>query len=85
MIAAVLTDIDKGMPNGQRYSDASAATARAAWLVVKRHCLDRSEAQCREIVKTWLKSGVLYNDEYDDPIERKPRKGLRVDGSKRPR
>jgi hypothetical protein len=84
MIDAVLADIANGMPNGQRYSDANAATARAAWRVIQQHCPDRSEAQCREIIKVWLKSGVLYNENYDDPVERKPRKGLRVDDSKRP-
>jgi len=36
------------------------------------------------IIKTWIKSGLLYLDDYDDPVERKLRKGLRVDHSKRP-
>jgi hypothetical protein len=85
VIDAALADIDSGMPNGQRYSDANAATARAVWQVIKRHSSDRSEAQCRDIIKTWLKSGVLYNDEYDDPIERKLRKGLFVNAAARGR
>lgn len=81
---AALTEIEAGMPNGQRYSDAAKADDRAAWRVVQRHCLDRTEAQCREIIKTWVKNGVLYSEAYDDLVERKPRKGLRVDPSKRP-
>jgi AAA domain len=81
---AALTEIEAGMSNGQRYSDASAARERAAWLVVQRHCLDRTEHQCREIIKTWIKNGVLYKEDYDDPIKRETRPGLRVDGSKRP-
>jgi hypothetical protein len=81
---AALTDIDKGMENGQRYSDAARAPNRAAWPIVLRHCPDRTEAQCREIVRTWVKSGLLYAEEYDDPVERKRRKGLHVDHEKRP-
>jgi hypothetical protein len=81
-IEAILADIATGMPNGQRYSDVGAAKARAAWAVVQRHCPGHNEAQCREVIKTWLKSGVIYNAGYEDPIERKPRKGLHVDRSK---
>jgi hypothetical protein len=81
---AALTEIEAGMANGQRYSPAPNADTRAAWPVVQRHCPDRTEAQCREIIKTWVKTGLLYNEDYDDPIDRKSRKGLRVDQSKRP-
>jgi hypothetical protein len=31
-----------------------------------------------------VKNGVLYRDDYNDPIERKARKGLRFATSKRP-
>ena len=72
------------MPNGQRYSDAGPAKERAAWRVVQRHCPDRTEPQCREIVRTWVETGLLFNEEYDDPVERKARKGLKVAQGKRP-
>jgi hypothetical protein len=82
---AALTEIDAGMPNGQRYTDAGGGTGpRAAWRVVHKHCADRTEGQCREIIRTWLRNGVLLNEEYDDPVERKPRTGYRLDTSKRP-
>jgi AAA domain len=81
---AALDEIEAGLANGQRYSDAGPATSRAAWRVVQHHCPDRTEPQCREIVRTWVKNGVLVNEDYDDPIERKPRKGLRVCNEKRP-
>jgi len=75
----ILADIDRGMPNGQRFSKSNAATKRAAWPVVQKHCPDRTEDQCRQIVKGWLKpGGPLYADEYDDPIESRPRQGLFV-------
>jgi 5S rRNA maturation endonuclease (ribonuclease M5) len=84
VLNTALTDIEAGMPNGQRYSDAARTSTRAAWQVVQRHCPDRTEAQCREIIKTWVKNGVLYHEDYDDPVDRKERKGLRLDPSKRP-
>jgi hypothetical protein len=81
----VLTEIDTGMPNGQRYTDAGGGTGpRAAWKVVQKHCADRTEGQCREIIQTWIRNSVLYPEKYDDPIDRKPRNGLRLDTTKRP-
>jgi hypothetical protein len=74
-------DIEAGMPNGQRYSAESPAKARAAWPAVQRHW---TEPQCRKIICTRLTNGVLYVEEYDDPIGRKLRKGLRVNPAKRP-
>ena len=81
---AALDEIEAGLPNGQRYSDAPKATDRAAWLVIQRHCPNRTENQCREIVRTWTKTGVLTSDNYDDPVVRKTQKGLRVCPAKRP-
>ncbi|MBR0945551.1 AAA family ATPase [Bradyrhizobium liaoningense] len=81
---AALDEIEAGMPNGQRFSDASSATSRAAWPVVQKHCPDRSERQCRDILRTWIRNGVITIEEYDDAVERKPRKGLRVCHGKRP-
>jgi hypothetical protein len=81
---AILTEIDAGLPNGQRYSDSSKATDRAAWKVVERHCPGKPEGQCREIIRTWVKNGVLRSEPYDDPVRREEAKGLRLDVTKRP-
>ncbi|UQR67716.1 helicase RepA family protein [Bradyrhizobium sp. C-145] len=81
---AALDELEAGLPNGQRYSDASKAADRAAWQVIQRHCAGRTEPQCRDIVKTWVKNGVLIREDYDDPVTRKPLKGLRVCHGKRP-
>jgi len=81
---SALDDIDAGLPNGQRYSNAGKAAERAAWPVVQRHCPGKTEQQCRDIVNTWVKNGLLCAADYIDPVTRKPLKGLRVDSSKRP-
>src|SRR5262249_52652750 len=67
---AALTEIDAGVGNGQRYSGTPSAKERAAWPVIQRHCPDRTEAQCREIIKAWMKTGLLYERGYDDPVQR---------------
>jgi hypothetical protein len=81
---AVLTEIDKGMPNGQRYSDSATATTRAVWPVVMKHCPGITEAQVKMIIRTWVQNKVLFPEGYADPVERKERKGLKVDDAKRP-
>jgi hypothetical protein len=85
MLDAMLDDLDRGMPDGQRYSDHGAAKDRAAWRVVRSHCPERREAQCREIIRQWIKAGVLFADKYLNPVHRKEEKGLFVDPGKRPR
>jgi len=57
---------------------------RAAWKLVQRFCVDKSEQQCRAIVRTWEDNGLLYVKKYDDSVQRKLRDGLYVDNTKRP-
>jgi hypothetical protein len=80
---AIIDEIDKGMENGQRYSDAPAATDRAAWAVVTKH-IDRTKEQARAIIKTWVENQVLIKVEYKDPTARKPRMGLSANPANRP-
>jgi hypothetical protein len=80
----ILNDIQAGLPNGQRYSDAGAAKNRAAWWVVRNHYPGKPEAQCRDIINTWVKSGLLLSEDYDDPVTFKSSKGIQVDDGKRP-
>jgi hypothetical protein len=82
-IALGLID-ENGLATGQLYSDASSAKGRAAWPVVQQNCPDKSEGQCREIIRTWVRNKVLYAKEYDDPVQRKKLSGLFVNETKRP-
>ncbi len=82
---AILDELDAGLDGGKRlYSDHPRATDRAAADVVLRYVSRLNRAQAREIIKTWIKNGVLYRESYDDEVERKQRQGLRVNRLKRP-
>jgi hypothetical protein len=84
-INVILDQFNLGLPDGQRFSNAPAAgDERAAWRLVQSNCPDKSEGQCREIVKTWLKTGLLFPKQYDDPVQRKERSGLFLNDEKRP-
>lgn len=80
----ILDDIDAGTEGGERYSDNNAAKSRAVWRVVQQHSPEKTEGQCREIIKTWLKTGLLTVVEYTSPRRHEPAKGLAVDVSRRP-
>ena len=80
---AILDDIDKGLPDGTRYSHANAAKTRAAWRVVQTRIPDKNDKQCREIIQAWINGGVLYEDDCKDS-KGDPAKGLFVEPGKRP-
>jgi hypothetical protein len=79
----IIDEIDAGLLNGRRYSDANNATERAAWKVIVKR-LERTEKQARAMIKAWVKNEVLLKEDYEDPAERKTLKGLRANPVKRP-
>ena len=84
LLNRILDEIDAGLPDGNRYSSASAATDRAAWRVICTHAPEKSEAAARRIIKTWIKNGVLISTDSENPTTRKTVKGLQVVNAKRP-
>jgi hypothetical protein len=85
LLNRILDDIEAGCPDGNsRYSSGNAAKDRAAWKVVLRHAEGKGEAQAKDIIKAWLKSGTLFNERYEDKVARKELDGLRVNATKRP-
>lgn len=84
LLNRILDELDTGMPDGERYSAAPSARKRAAWRVVQAHAPHRSEAQCRQVITTWLGTGLLRVEEYDSPTRREAAEGVVVDASKRP-
>jgi len=79
----ILDEIAKGLADGWLYSHEGAAKDRAAWRVITKRA-DRTEKQAREMIKSWIKNGVLTVVDYRDEKDRKDRKGLRVNDAKRP-
>jgi hypothetical protein len=84
LLNRILTVIDAGLPDGNRFTDAPNVKDRAAWKVVVDHAPNKSAAQAREIIKTWVKNGVLERRDYTSPTTWKEVKGLWVNQSKRP-
>lgn len=80
----ILSEIDQGLPTGSLFSNLPKVGDRAAHLIVQKHLPDKIEGQAREIVRTWIKNRVLNYVDYEDPVVRKSRKGLRLDPTKRP-
>jgi hypothetical protein len=76
IVNRIYDEIDAGLPNGQRYSDAKSAKQRAAWRVVQKHCPGKPESLCREVVRAWVSNGGLVVNEYPDPVQRKTLSGL---------
>jgi hypothetical protein len=83
-INAILTDIDAGLRDGNRYTDAAKAVERAAWRVIVKHSPATSEAAARQIIRTWVVSGLLIRRSYENPATRKDVNGFWVDPVKRP-
>ena len=77
-INAMLDQIERGPSEGRRYSAANRAEGRAATLAVTKHCPALNEKQARQVIATWLRSGMIETRDYVDPIDRKPRGGLFV-------
>ena len=78
LLNRILSVIDEGLPDGNRYSDGPNTGERAAWRVIVAHATGKTEPQAREIIRTWVKNGVLVVEPYDNPKTRKQVNGLRV-------
>jgi hypothetical protein len=84
LLNRVLDAIATGLPDGNRYSDSHNAKERVAWKVIQEYAPEKTEAQAREIIKTWVKNGVLEHEDYINPTTRHTVKGLKVNAAKRP-
>lgn len=83
-IDVALDAIEAGLPGGSRYT-ASRRGETERWVgnvLVEVCCI--GEGQAAGVVRQWMKSGLLYSEEYRDPLQRKKLAGLRVNATKRP-
>ncbi|HEX3399408.1 MAG TPA: AAA family ATPase [Acetobacteraceae bacterium] len=79
-----LDRIEAGMEGGGRFTDTRRhpATRWAGQVLIEMFSV--TEQQATDLLSAWLKSGVLYREEYFDKSQRKDRTGLRVNALKRP-
>jgi hypothetical protein len=75
---------ETGKPTGERYTDANAAVTRAVWKVVQKFAPQKTEGQCRAVIRQWVKNGVPEAKDYYSEADRKDRSGLHVNNPKRP-
>ena len=64
LLNRILTTIDAGLPDGNRFTDGPRSPERSAWKVIVEHAPTKTEAQAREVVRMWVKNGVLVRRDY---------------------
>tara|TARA_R100001443_G_scaffold110848_1_gene123048 strand:- start:106 stop:1473 length:1368 start_codon:yes stop_codon:yes gene_type:complete len=79
----VLWQISAGLDDEQRYllTNKSNSPRWAGQLLVDEGI---NRASAKAVLKTWVGSGLLFMDNYHNPVRRKPEDGLFVDMSKMP-
>lgn len=82
VIHRILNEIKEGK-DGQKYSFRPQSNRWVGDAIVE-NALEKTEADAKQIVKEWRKSGLLFEDEYQNDETRKTAKGVFVDESKRP-
>ncbi|MFC0384353.1 helicase RepA family protein [Muricoccus vinaceus] len=82
---AILDRIAAGNGQGQRFSGSRRGRSNTRWAGnVVMEMFDVEEGQAGKVINAWLKSGLLVEGEYSDPVTRKKAQGVTVDHSKRP-
>ncbi len=80
----ILDELDRGLPEGRRYSRAPQAKDRAAWPVVQNIVPTLNEEQAKKVIADWVKNQVIEARQYHDPEARREISGLFVNSAKRP-
>lgn len=79
----VLQGIEKGLPDGQRYLP-HRRNQSGRWVGTPLEDRDFKLPQAKEIIRAWVKEGVLVIDDYENPVRRKTEKGCFVNFEKLP-
>jgi hypothetical protein len=73
----ILDQIEAGLPNGQRYSNAAKVDdSRRVWRVVQQFAPSLNDAQAKNVIATWFRNGTLTSRSYTDPISRNEQKAV---------
>jgi hypothetical protein len=79
----VLSQISQGLPDGQRYIAVNSRNT-VRWAGSLLTDVGVSEGASKSILRTWLQTGLLFEDVYRNPERRKNETGLFVDATKIP-
>lgn len=71
--------IDKHLPDGEMWSWQKQAQSRWVGNLIISMAINTSEAQAKEVVNTWLNTGLLVKSEYESGTQRKTRNCVEVD------
>jgi len=74
--------IGEGLDDGQRYTWTQRSASRWAGTVLVQ--MGIADGAAKTIIRAWQQSGVLYSDEYKNPVRRRSDEGLFVDYDKLP-
>lgn len=80
----VLDVINEGPEPGILYTATKQGGSDRSVVSVIVRMLDVAEGKAKKMVKEWLKSGLLWEDEYKHPKYRRMVRGVRVNHNKRP-
>lgn len=86
-IGIILDRVDAGMESGERYTASTKGGAKTTGRWVGSLLIDLaglSEGMAAKVVKTWIANGVLVEDEYQCPVQRRKRTGLFAPQNARP-
>ena len=86
-ITIILDRVQAGLETGERYcvTTKGGTKGNGRWIgCLMNEVLGMGEAQTKKVVATWLKNGVLIEDEYICPVSRKKKTGLFAPENARP-
>jgi hypothetical protein len=83
MARRLLTSISAGLDDGQRYT-ASQRGNTPRWAGVVLIDAGFSESDAKSIIRVWKENGLIYSEEYMNPVRRKNERGLFINESKMP-
>jgi hypothetical protein len=86
-ITVILDRLDAGMDSGERYTASTKGGSKASgrWAgCLLMETAGLSEGMAAKVVRTWIGTGVLIEDEYDCPVRRRKRSGVFAPVSARP-
>ena len=82
---AALLRIREGLEDGQRYQmKASRNSKRWAGLVLVGEGAEVSPNDAKQILKAWIEIGMIYEEDYRNPVRRKDEKGVFIDSEMLP-